>query len=833
MNKLAKLDFKRKKKSWRLLMSVMILAYAFIPIVSVFFASLDRTKEVKREMTYGSWHVALIGADEETIDDLKNHATVESAGISQTYGMVLDTNNEELAKIGTVDENTIKMENINLMEGHFPKHEGEVAIEMSSLTAMGYSNSIGQTISIPIRVKVRKDTKIVELDYTVVGIVQDYSTKLKGTTPDKRDYVSFFVSDKDEVKQYQSVGNFVCRLKKEFLKTDKELLQVKGKYASLLTNNYTYFELGKESNHQLKVTNKQRRVILFASILVITLVASASFINYKKDQQANSSLLFKIGRDISNINRLMIREIVLITCAALIVGCGIGNIIILIGIGAVKMLTKNSISLVFPIRSIIIWELIAVSALTIANILCISKKAKYMDISRKRKAKKTFEQEVYLKNKALKKFINKALHHDIKIRCIYSFCIVLMLCSSTFNIYDSMNNSEVVNDDNIQDYNMGMSHSYYPLQMSLDNDVYEQIGKVYGIKYIEAYKSNNYLPASWNGIENSGYVEKLKDFFWPQYTNSKETQVFVLGIDPNGEAYDFYINSIQNGMVDEKKFKNGEIALLYAPKFNVNSIGYIQFEADGKYYEDTIKVGDVLQVKGGQGVEEVEIGGIANTMIDSASIGNSTKPLVVIGSYALCDRLALDGKHPTFEYLAISTLDNINYHQTTSEMYNIGEISKNYIVNNLEKKQSYKNRFYEIISICTLIDVISILTIVIIVWGRRAFAKKKYDKLLILRYLGMSKVRYFGYKCKTSMIASCFGVITGVISAVIIQIVIYIRELNFDPDFGWIEEIKMAIGIVDMRIPREMWLTICLLFAVTSCGFSYVFAKKNLKKLKM
>lgn len=830
MNKFAKLDFKRKKKSWRLLMSVMILAYVFIPIVSIFFASLDRTKEVKREAAFGSWHVALIGADEETIDNLKNHATVESAGISRTYGMVLDTNNEDLGKLGTVDKNTIKMENIKLMKGYFPRKDGEMAIEMSSLTYMGYSDNIGQVISVPVKVNSGKDSKIVELDYTVVGIVQDYSTKLKGTTPDKRDYVSFFVSDKDEVKQYQSLGNFVCRLKKEFLKTDKELLQVKGKYASLLTNNYTYFELGKESSHQLIVTNIQRRVILLASILVITLVASASFINYKKDQQASSKLIFKIGVDISYINSLMIKEIFIIDCAALLAGYSIGNIIVLVVFGVLKLLIKNPIALEFPIRDIIIWELIALSLLTLASILCVSKKVKYTNSFKKNRAKK---QDVWLKNKIVKKPIKKLIFENRKIRYIYSFGIVLMLCLSTFNIYENKVNLEALNNNDVPDYHWGMSYSYFPLVMSVDNDIYEQIGKVYGVRYIEAYKSNNYLPASWSGMENSDYVEKLKDFFWPQYTNSRETQVFVLGLDPNGEAFDYYINSIQKGSNNEERFKNGEIALLYIPNFNVNSNGYLQFEADGKYHEDTIKAGDVMRIKGGEGETEVEIGGITNTIIDNASMGNLTRPLIILGSYALCDRLALEGKHASFEYLAISTLDNINYHQTTTEMYNIGNVSKNYMASILEIKQSYKNSFYEILSMYLLIDMISILIIVIIWWSGRVFTKRKYDKLRILRYLGMSKVKYCAYKCKKSIIVSCLGAITGVTCTVIIQTVIYSRNINFDSNFGWVEKFKMAIEIVVTRTPREIWIIICLLHIVTSCVFSYIFAKKNLKKLKM
>ena len=63
MNKLMKLIFKRRKKSWHLLISVMILAYALIGVLRIAFACYDRTEEAAREKQYGSWHVAVIGAD--------------------------------------------------------------------------------------------------------------------------------------------------------------------------------------------------------------------------------------------------------------------------------------------------------------------------------------------------------------------------------------------------------------------------------------------------------------------------------------------------------------------------------------------------------------------------------------------------------------------------------------------------------------------------------------------------------------------------------------------------------------------------------------------------
>ena len=66
MTKLVLLNLKRKKKSWRMMLIVMTLAYTFLAMVLTFCSSLDRTEEAEREADYGSWHVALIHADLES-----------------------------------------------------------------------------------------------------------------------------------------------------------------------------------------------------------------------------------------------------------------------------------------------------------------------------------------------------------------------------------------------------------------------------------------------------------------------------------------------------------------------------------------------------------------------------------------------------------------------------------------------------------------------------------------------------------------------------------------------------------------------------------------------
>lgn len=319
MTKLVLLNLKRKKKSWRMMLIVMTLAYTFLAMVLTFCSSLDRTEEAEREADYGSWHVALIHADLESIERMKNHATVERAGISYTYGMVLDLKEEDLGKIGTADEHTIEMEKIHLLEGRFPKGDGELAAERSALTALGYLGEPGQQVSVKIQISQGGEKREVQKDFTLVGIVQDYSSRIKGTTLDKKDYVSFFVDEAEE-GFVPSEGNIVFRLKEKSLEFYNEILREKGIRAEGVANNYTYYELMRDSAHrQMEKKQEQFKMIILGLYLFWAIFISTIF-TYLKSQKDSIMILRKIGHEKRKTKRLIYIELLGVHTVAFLLG---------------------------------------------------------------------------------------------------------------------------------------------------------------------------------------------------------------------------------------------------------------------------------------------------------------------------------------------------------------------------------------------------------------------------------------------------------------------------------------------------------------------------------
>lgn len=812
MNKLMKLIFKRRKKSWYLLISVMILAYFLIAVLRIAFACFDRTEEADREKQYGNWHVAVIDADTDTMNGLKNHTTVEKFGISYTYGMVLDKENKDLGKIGTADLKTRDMENISILEGRFPEKEGEIAIERLSLKARDITAGLGDAIYLPIRVTSEKGSEIVNYKYKLVGIVQDYSTKLKGTTPDKRDYVSFFINHEDDVAGYEGTGNFIYRLKKKYLDTNKEILQVKGNSAIVLTNNYTYYELGKESGHQLTIKLLQRGLVLGGSLLSFMLVSCILFMNYMNEQRDTWKIFNKLGKHMSAINALLFKEIVITNVIALCMGMLLGILAAGIVYSGATYLGNDFIRMEIPAGGLLFSEMAGLLGLIASAAVGIFIQAK--GISRKRKGLRR------KRRKVKKSYVDRMLGRT-EWNWKYSFLILFILFFSVFQVYEKKTSLRAA-ERQTPDFQWGVLYSYYPLSNSISYDTYEQVKKVYGIDRVEAFKSNNYLSVSWEGIERSRYVKELQEHYWQQFAGVSEPQAFVVGIEPDSEVYHYYTKGVKNSYFNREKFDKGEMVLIYAPDFDLESGEYFYIREKGRYHENTLKNGDMLSIEGKDGIKEVEVGGILYDFDKTEYRCNMPRPLSIIGSYKLCEALDSRGSE-SFAYLNASASRHVNYSQTMAEMAHLG----NKPFNVLEFKSIHNSAYLRELNIWILADILYIAMISIIYWSKKTKRGFKRKEVRILCSLGMSSSKYYFCRGKSALYSSFFGGITGGICVFFIKVIFYNTKHQFEYNVNLKERVKSVILYVWNWMPLKIWGWIFLLFLCMTCFFSMFFAKKT------
>lgn len=763
MTKLVLLNLKRKKKSWRMMLIVMTLAYTFLAMVLTFCSSLDRTEEAEREADYGSWHVALIHADLESIERMKNHATVEMAGISYTYGMVLDLKEKDLGKIGTADEHTIEMEKIRLLEGRFPKGDGELAAERSALTALGYLGEPGQQVSVKIQISQGGEKREVQKDFTLVGIVQDYSSRIKGTTLDKKDYVSFFVDEAEE-GFVPSEGNIVFRLKEKSLEFYNEILREKGIRAEGVANNYTYYELMRDSAHrQMEKKQEQFKMIILGLYLFWVIFISTIF-TYLKSQKDNIMILRKIGHEKRKIKRLIYIELLGVHTVAFLLG-NISGIFLSYGLfsflGYMTEFTGcffiewESFTFLAAIEVISSLILLWTSVMILVNDRMLANWKKRPQVSKRKK----FNWKVFIGKK------------DRVISGCMIFVVFLLVYMSVYTISDIhyAYQQETARKDTAV-YEFGGLYSYYPAMGHVKEEEYEKLKDVYGIEDIEGIKGLEYVPMEWKGMEQSEYVDMLRGSFWTKFSGGDNPQAFLIGVEQNRQFYKGYQAEIDVGEIDIAEFQQGNEVILYLPKcFCDNNGNFFSGEKEvisgmrnvNVYTEKMISVGDYIRING----KTVKVGGIINSVDQENMLQKLVIPFSVIGSFTFCSQVD-EALMNSYEYLMLEPKEQINVEQAEQELIQ-AKIGLSFVNNRLLSDERL-NKSWNVLVLLVYVDFLCISLGLIYEKSRWELNVKKYGKRWkTYLYLGISKNQFASLFIKEFLVNCIYAVACAYLSMII------------------------------------------------------------------
>ncbi|MEY8427473.1 ABC transporter permease [Lachnospiraceae bacterium 46-15] len=169
---------KRRKKEMRYVSAVTFLSVLFISSVILFQNIMDNYLMETNYQNYGDWVLSSVEDFQETgvlFSELK-HPYLAASGICQTGAELLDKQNEPSGvNLGTLDAAVRDFGNIALYEGRFPESPDEIAMDLSSLSTLGYSYELGQTI----RAAVQDEKGIRETTFRLTGTIKSFAENWK------------------------------------------------------------------------------------------------------------------------------------------------------------------------------------------------------------------------------------------------------------------------------------------------------------------------------------------------------------------------------------------------------------------------------------------------------------------------------------------------------------------------------------------------------------------------------------------------------------------------------------------------------------------------------
>ncbi len=174
---------KRRKRQSLLIFFVLLVSFTFAIILLSYTSSIAETNTQLRLDTYGSWYGAITDTNESTKEYLESTEWIDEVGTSVNYGsasVIAGEMSMGSLAIGTADDNLADM-GIILSSGHMPDGSGQIAVEASALSEVGYGTSTGSTITLRWTfANYNAETgdislATVERSFLIVGVIKEYT----------------------------------------------------------------------------------------------------------------------------------------------------------------------------------------------------------------------------------------------------------------------------------------------------------------------------------------------------------------------------------------------------------------------------------------------------------------------------------------------------------------------------------------------------------------------------------------------------------------------------------------------------------------------------------
>ena len=168
---------KRQRKYCLMVVCVAILACMLMQTGFLITDGISSAVMNQRKNIYGEWEYGLVNMDADSQTLIEDHPFIESKGKIQIYGVLAGSYmDNKQANIGTMDQTAWNLGHLQMLKGHLPENEQEIAMESGMLTALGYQGEPGEKITLNIVTTTEYQNDMVgkAYTYTLCGVIKDY-----------------------------------------------------------------------------------------------------------------------------------------------------------------------------------------------------------------------------------------------------------------------------------------------------------------------------------------------------------------------------------------------------------------------------------------------------------------------------------------------------------------------------------------------------------------------------------------------------------------------------------------------------------------------------------
>lgn len=197
---------KRKKQAGKVPATAAAVA-VFIAVLVVSADGISGYQKVVTKKTFGGWFIMENSSVGTKSEELKNHPYLTRSGTAVNTAVYTDSvlSSTDI-KIGYMDSEAVQLSSLTLMKGEMPHSKDEIAVQRHTLETLGYSEELGQTITVFYSDKNNKTSiyeKQIELrEYKLTGVLEDYASYWDGGS-----YMPVMLITQEEAESYEQTAS--------------------------------------------------------------------------------------------------------------------------------------------------------------------------------------------------------------------------------------------------------------------------------------------------------------------------------------------------------------------------------------------------------------------------------------------------------------------------------------------------------------------------------------------------------------------------------------------------------------------------------------------------
>ena len=139
---------KRKKQAGKVTVTAAVAA-VFIAVIVVSANGILSYQKAVTKKTFGGWFIMENSSNGTQSEELKTHPYLAGSGkaVNTAVYSVSELSSTEI-KIGYMDSMAAQLASLTLLKGAMPQNNDEIAVERHTLETLGYSEELGQTITV-------------------------------------------------------------------------------------------------------------------------------------------------------------------------------------------------------------------------------------------------------------------------------------------------------------------------------------------------------------------------------------------------------------------------------------------------------------------------------------------------------------------------------------------------------------------------------------------------------------------------------------------------------------------------------------------------------------